>query len=118
MTEPTFRDLAANALRYWESRRIVYNGVLALVVLGHVVAGWPESRSILAATPILGFFLLAVLANVCYCAVYAVDLFVQFSALRSVWRRWRWVVLVTGTAFAAVIAHFVTTGFFRPKGIG
>jgi len=114
----TFCDLAADALRYWESRRLVYNGALFLVVLGHVVSGWPASRSILVRTPLLGFFLLAVLANICYCAVYAVDLLAQFSGLRGVWRKWRWVVLATGTAFAAVIAHSITTGFFRSPGGG
>jgi hypothetical protein len=109
----TFRDLAADALRHWESRRLVYNAALALVVLGHFMANWPASRSLLRRDALLGFFLLAVLANICYCAVYAVDLFVQFSGVRGVWPKWRWLVLGTGTAFAAVIAHFITMGFFR-----
>ena len=49
------------------------------------------------------------LANVCYCAVYVVDLFVQFSGLRESWAKGRVVVLAIGTGFAAVIAHFVCT---------
>jgi hypothetical protein len=53
-------------------------------------------------------FFFAVLANVCYCVVYVVDLFVQFSGLREA--RGRVVVLVVGTAFAAVIAHFFCMG--------
>jgi hypothetical protein len=52
-----------------------------------------------------GFFL-AVLANVCYCSVYAVDLFVRFSGLEEAWEKARVVVLIVGTAFAAVITHF------------
>jgi len=59
---------------------------------------------------VFGFFILAVLANVAYCAAYAVDLFVQFAGLRTLWLRWRWSILATGTAFAAVIAHFITMG--------
>ena len=55
-------------------------------------------------------FILAVLANIAYCAAYAVDLFGQHSGLRETWRRRRWVLLVVGTAFAAVAAHFVTLG--------
>ena len=51
-------------------------------------------------------FILAVLANITYCASYGVDLFVQFSGSRAVWGRRRWVVFVVGTAFAAVVAHF------------
>ena len=58
---------------------------------------------------LLGFFFLAVLANVCYCAVYVVDLFVQFSGLREFWAKGRVAVLIIGTAFAAVIAHFFST---------
>ena len=40
-------------------------------------------------------------------AVYAIDLFVQFSNLRAVWPKWRWVVLLVGTALAAAFAHVV-----------
>jgi hypothetical protein len=99
----------ADALRYWEPRRIIYNAVLAAVVLGHLVAGWPDSRDRLSMNVILEFFFLAVLANVCYCAIYVVDLFVQFSGLRDSWAKWRFAVFLVGTAFAAVIAHFFCT---------
>ncbi len=58
---------------------------------------------------LLGLFFLAVLANVCYCAVYVVDLFVQFSGLREFWAKGRVAVMIIGTAFAAVIAHFFLT---------
>ena len=30
------------------------------------------------------------------------------SGSRATWARWRWSVLVVGTAFAAVLAHFFT----------
>ena len=101
---------AANALRYWESRRLVYNVVLASVVVAHVVLAWPASRAKLSFDLLLGLFMLAVLANVAYCAVYVADLFVQFSGLDAAWRRGRIVLLIVGTAFAATIAHFVVQG--------
>ena len=100
----------ADALRYWEPRRIIYNAVLAAVVLGHFWARWPDSRASLSLDTLLGLFFLAVLANVCYCAVYVVDLFVQFSGLHEAWAKGRVGVLVVGTAFAAVIAHFFASG--------
>jgi hypothetical protein len=102
----------AEALRYWEPRRALYNAVLAAVVLAHIAASWPASWA--ALTWNLGFwlFFLCVLANVCYCAVYLVDAFVQFSGLRDEWRRLRVGVLVVGTAFAAVIAHWFAMGLF------
>ena len=58
---------------------------------------------------LLGFFFPAVLANVCYCAVYIVDFFVQFSGLREAWAKGRVAVLAVGTIFAAVIAYFFLT---------
>src|SRR6185295_18506836 len=101
------RAYAANALRYWEPRRLVYNAALVLVVATHFLRGWPASREKLSFDLLLGLFILAVLANVAYCAVYLADLFVQFSGLDAAWRRGRVVLLLIGTAFAATIAHFV-----------
>ena len=112
-TETFFSRLSrhtASALRYWEPRRLIYNGVLAVVVLAHVVIAWPGSRDKLTFDTMLGMFVLAVLANVAYCAVYAIDLFVQFSGLDAAWRVGRSVVLIVGTAFAAAIAHFILQG--------
>jgi hypothetical protein len=102
----------ADALKYWEPRRIIYNAALALVVAGHVIYGWPESGELLSINLLLGFFFLAVVANICYCAVYAVDLFVQFSGLREAWAKGRIGLLILGTAFGAVIAHFFALGIF------
>ncbi len=115
---PGFGELASDALRYWEPRRLVYNLVLLAVVIVEIALASPESRSGLALDTLFEFFLLAVVANVAYCAAYAVDLFVQFSGQRDAWARWRWTVLVTGTAFAAVIAHFMTIGILAgPRGV-
>ena len=103
---------AANALRYWEPRRLIYNAVLGLVVMGHFLSRWPGSRDKVSLDLMLGFFFLAVLANVAYCAVYAADLFVQFSGLDQAWRRGRLMLMIVGTAFAATIAHFFAQGIF------
>lgn len=100
----------AEALRYWEPRRVFYNLVLAAVVAGHMVTKWSSVREYLSINYLLLFFFLAILANVCYCAVYAVDLFVRFSGLEGSWQKARPVVLIVGTAFAGVIAHFFGTG--------
>lgn len=102
----------ANGLRYWEPRRLIYNGVLAVVVLGHFSLAWPGSRDKLSVDLVLGVFFLAVLANVAYCAAYLPDLFVQFSGFDEPWRRGRPVLLAIGTAFAATITHFFAKGLF------
>jgi len=100
----------AEALRYWEPRRLFYNGVLLAVVVAHIVAKWQDVQKLPTFDEFLLLFLLAVLANICYCAVYAVDLFVRFSGLQTAWDKGRIVVLLVGTAFAAVIAHFLSSG--------
>jgi hypothetical protein len=102
----------ANGLRYWEPRRLVFNGVLALVVAAHLFLAWPGSRAKLSFDLALGMFFLAVLANLCYCAAYVADVFVQFSGLHREWRTGRMVLLIVGTAFAATITHFFAKEMF------
>ena len=60
--KPTFGALAADALRYWEPRRLGYNLVLAGVVAAHVAAGWQSSRVLFERDHVFTLFLLAVLA--------------------------------------------------------
>ena len=108
----TPREAVADALRYWEPRRAIYNLALAAVVAGHFAAAWPGSTAMLTLDLVLGLFFLAVLANVCYCAAYAVDLFVQLSGLQGFRAKGRVAVLIVGTAFGAVIAHFFATSMF------
>lgn len=103
---------SAEALRYWEPRRALYNAALAAVVGAHFVAALPDAWAALTWNVGFWLFFLCVLANVCYCAVYLVDAFVQFSGMREAWQRARPAVLAVGTAFAAVIAHFFASGLF------
>jgi hypothetical protein len=108
----TGRDHLANAIRYWEPRRILYNALLAAIVILHFVKGLPGSKTVLQFNSILLLFVLAVLANVAYCAAYVPDVFAQMSSLRESWLRYRWVVLVVGLSFAAVLTHFWSLGMF------
>jgi hypothetical protein len=110
---PSIRDMATDALRYWESHRLVYNAVLAIVVIGYFFAGWPESKSAMTLDSVLHLFLLAVFANVVYCAAYVADGFVQLSGFRGEWGRLRWVLFLLGTMVASVITRFVVMAFFH-----
>lgn len=103
---PQLRDLVDDALRYWEPRRIAYNLVLTCVCLGWLVFTWPHFRAALALPAFLPLFVLAVLANVCYCAAYVVDIPMQVSSFRAPWRRWRWGLWLAGMLFAAVLASY------------
>jgi hypothetical protein len=102
-----------DAIRFWEPRRVIYNAVLALVVVIYFFVGYPVSKTLVSLDLALGIFILAVVANVAYCAAYLADIFVQISGFREVWQRFRWVLFVIGTTFAAVITRFVSMGMFN-----
>ena len=108
-------EVATEALRYWEPRRLIYNVALVLVVLSYFFAAWPQSAGRVSFDSVLFLFLLAVAANVLYCTAYVVDLFVQVSQLRPQWLRVRWVLLLIGTGTAAVDARGFTLGFLASK---
>lgn len=99
-------DILTDAIRYWERRRIPYNAVLALIVMILFWASWPGAASRINADSIELLFVLAVLANVAYCAAYVVDVVAQSSAFRHTWIRHRWLLFIVGLAFASILARF------------
>jgi hypothetical protein len=101
-----FRGLLADAIRFWEPRRLIYNAVLAVVVIIWVVASWPHFRPALTLFSLLRLAILALLANLCYCAAYLVDLPFQHSSRSAVWRRRRWMLWLLGTLFAVLFANY------------
>lgn len=112
MDSPSLKDSIGDAIRFWEPRRLLYNAILAAVVVIYFWIGLPSSKQNLNADFALGLFLLAVVANVAYCAAYLVDVFVQMSAFRDVWRNVRWILFSIGTPFAAIITRFIAIGMF------
>jgi hypothetical protein len=115
MDAQTFRESVTGAIRYWEPRRLVYNAVLAAIVLIYFGIDYPTSKSFLSVDSVLGLFLLVVLANVAYCAAYPVDIFVCASSYRDQWRKHRWVIFMIGLLFAAIITRFFAHGMFQSE---
>src|SRR2546423_15631824 len=112
MSEMSVRDAWTAAMRYWEVRPIAYNANLAVVVAVVFVAQWPQSRLALSTDLAQTLFILAVLANVAYCAAYVVDVAAQYSGFRAAWRRYRWLLFAVGVVFASIIARFFAVGLF------
>ena len=104
------REILSDAIRYWELRRIAFNIVLALIVATLFILGLPGSRDKLSLDLVLGIFILAVLANVAYCAAYPVDVFAQLSSLRMTWLRMRWILFAVGLLFAGIITRYMAAG--------
>jgi len=115
--KPSFREAVSSAISYWERRRLYYNGVLAVIVLFYFfyfLRTAPSAKTELSVDKLSGLFVLAVLANVAYCAAYVPDLFAQLSSYRDPWCRYRWVLFLVGMFLAAIITRFVAIGFFSP----
>lgn len=112
MQQVTARDALSEAVRYWEPRRILYNCVLLVVVAAVYYANLPKARLDLTFDTLQGLFVLAVLANIAYCAAYVPDVVAQLTTFRPVWLRFRWSLLIIGLAFAAIFANLISHGLF------
>src|SRR3972149_8726651 len=105
MSNISTREAFPDAIRYWERGRIVYNVALIVVVAAYFVMNWPGSKNSLTIDLVQSLFVLAVLANVAYCAAYPVDVFAQLSGVRDGWLRYRWVLFLIGGVFAGIITR-------------
>lgn len=114
MNSTDLREYATDAIKFWEPWRIAYNLALATIVVIYFAASYPLSKTMLSLDFCLSLFLLAVIANIAYCAAYVVDIFAQASGFREVWQRYRWFLFAIGTTFAAIMTRFVAMGMFRP----
>lgn len=102
--ETNTREILTDAVRYWEIRRLVYNAVLAVVVTAAYVSLPEGKREAVSFGSVAGLVILAVIANLLYCAAYVPDLALQFTAFRDRWRKLRILLFVFGTLFASLLA--------------
>ncbi len=102
-----FKTYLADAIRYWETRRVVYNVVLAVLAMicwgPDIIPGGP--REWLGGGAVL--FALAVIANVLYCVAYPVDLVVQATPFKSILAAARPLLFFGGLALASSLALWV-----------
>lgn len=99
-------EILSDAIGYWERRRVVYNLLLAAVVIIWIVATWPHFLAAFTWPSLLLLFILAMLANLCYCAAYIADVPMQFSSFQNLWRRRRWTLWLLGMLFATALANY------------
>lgn len=101
-----FRSLLAEAVRYWEPRRLIYNLLLTAVCVAWLVLTWPHFRPALTLTSLLLLSILALFANICYCAAYLAEISFQRSSPGPVRQRQRWALWLVGTLFAMVLTNY------------
>jgi hypothetical protein len=101
-----FRGIVADAARFWEPRRLIYNSVLVAATVSWLLATWPHFGPALTLSSLAIFAVLALLANLCYSAAYLLDIPMQLSSLGALWKRRRWILWLAGTAFAVALANY------------
>jgi hypothetical protein len=102
----SFRAQLADAARFWEPRRLLYNFILILVTFTWILATWPHFRPALTLTSLFLMSILALLANACYSVAYFVDIPLQSSSAGASRNRFRWGLWILGTLFAFVLANY------------
>lgn len=110
----SLRTFFADAARFWEPRRILYNLVLAAVVVVWIVASWPHFRPAFNLPSLGALVILGLLANACYCAAYFIDIPLQrsFPAIR--WKPRRAALWWLGMLLALLMANYWITDEIYP----
>jgi hypothetical protein len=104
--EPPPPGLWSDSIRFWELRRLLYNLVLAAVVLAWLLATWPHFRPAFTLLNFLRLVILGMIANVLYCSAYFVDVPLLHSPLGPRWRSRRWVLWVVGMLLAFLLTNY------------
>lgn len=102
----TFHERLYDAVRFWEPFRLLYNLILAALVVAWLVLTWPHFRPAFNLQSLLALLGLAGIANVIYCAAYFADLPIQHTSYQAVWRRWRWILWLGGTLLAFLFTYY------------
>jgi len=105
-----WRGSLVGAARFWEPRRVIYNLILTAVAVFWVVKTWPHFRPAMRLDALLKLTALALLANLCYCAAYVLDIAMQQSGLGAgggaTGSRARWGLWVVGTLLAMFVESY------------
>jgi len=104
-SKPSAPSLSA-AARFWEPGRLPYNAILTAIALLWLALTWPHFRPALTLGSFETVAVLALAANLCYCAVYLVDIFMQALLPSRSWRGFRRTLWLLGTLFAVLIENY------------
>jgi hypothetical protein len=103
---PPIRATLADAARFWEPRRILYNVVLSAVAIAWFAHAWPNFREEFTLPGLIPLSVLALMANLLYCAAYFIDVPMQLTPFSALWKRRRWILWLAGTLLAFAITNY------------
>ncbi|HEX6820821.1 MAG TPA: hypothetical protein VF123_02100 [Candidatus Sulfotelmatobacter sp.] len=110
MSGPEINQMPEGGLRqagrFWEPGRLWYSAILFAIGLLWVVLTWPHFRAALNWADLGRMTVLGMLANVCYCAAYLAEFFIQGALPPKFWRRARYAVWIAGMLLAIVITNY------------
>ena len=95
-----------DATRFWEPRRLIYNVMLTATALFWLTKDWTNFLPAMTWSSLGIVTVLALLANLCYCAAYLADLAIQVLLPSLAWSRSRWAIWSLGTLFAIVFESY------------
>jgi len=101
----TTRSIWSDCLAYWEPRRLIYNGLLAMVVVVQLTQDHWWYRLFHQPATLAQLVVAAAMANLLYTSAHAVDMALQHSDFRLVWLERRGWLFVAGCVLAAALAH-------------
>jgi hypothetical protein len=102
--QPTHFSIRS-ATRFWEPRRLIYNAILIATALFWLTKDWTHFLPAMKWSTLGAVTVLALLANLCYCAGYLADLTIQ-QLSNSAWNRSRWAIWSLGTLFAMLFESY------------
>ena len=103
---PSMPPSFANAANFWEVRRVLYTLLLGGVLASWIVFSWPHFRPAMTPLHLSQFFVLGLLANLCYFAAYVIDLPLQRCLAGSALLRSRWTLWILGTGLAIFMENY------------
>jgi len=95
-----------DAARFWERQRIWYSNVLSAIVALWVILTWPHFRPAMNWVALGKMTVLGLLANLCYCAGYVTEGFIQPLLPQQFWRRARWTIWIVGMLLAILLTNY------------
>ena len=93
------------AARFWEKLRLSYTAVLALPTIAWLIFSWPHFRGSVSSL-LLWLVMFLAIANLCYCAGYALDMFIQASVPQNWRRRLRVSFWIAGLLLALLVENY------------